>query len=90
MIGVLVMPINPKQVVFAASAISLAIPIVMIFMSLCSLIWPRAMWWLSEGWKFRNAEPSGCTLVATRIGGLIGLIVGIALLFILNAVTGRA
>jgi hypothetical protein len=84
MIEILAMPIYPGRVVFAVSAISLAMPILMIVMGLCSLIWPRAMRWLSEGWKFKGAEPSGCALVATRVGGLIGLIVGIALLIILN------
>ena len=76
-----------RRTVSAASGIFLVVPIIMIVMSLCSLIWPRAMWWLSEGWKFKNVEPSGCALVATRVGGLIGLIVGIALLFIFSAVT---
>ncbi len=49
---------------------------------LCSISLPRMMWFLSEGWKFKNAEPSGCALVATRIGGLLGLIVGTVLLLV--------
>jgi hypothetical protein len=83
------MPIYPGRLVFAVSGIALAMPILMIVMGLCSLIWPRAMWWLSEGWKFKNAEPSGCALVAMRVGGLLGLIAGIALLIILNTPSVR-
>ncbi len=32
----------------------------MIVSGLCSLLLPRAIWFLSDGWKFKNAEPSGC------------------------------
>jgi hypothetical protein len=42
---------------------------------ICSIFWPRMMWYLSEGWKFKNAEPSGCVLAVYRIGGVIGLVV---------------
>jgi hypothetical protein len=85
MIGVLTMPIEQTGAVLAVSAVSLVLPFMMMVMSFCAIIWPRAMWWLSDGWKFKGVEPSGCALVATRVGGLIGLIVGTALLIILNA-----
>jgi hypothetical protein len=85
MIGVLTMPIELACAVLAVSALSLVLPFITIVMSLCAIIWPRAIWWLSDGWKFKGVEPSGCALVATRVGGLIGLIVGTALLIILNA-----
>jgi hypothetical protein len=65
MVGVLAMPNHP-----AIAVVILIVPILMIIGGLCSLLWPRLMWWLSEGWKFKNIEPSGCALIATRIGGL--------------------
>ena len=51
------------------------IVIVAFITSLCGIFWPKTMWYLSEGWKFKNAEPSGCALVAMRIGGLFGVLV---------------
>ena len=40
--------------------------------SLIQLIWPRIIWRMSEGWKFRDAvEPSGLWLFRTRLLGLI-------------------
>lgn len=41
---------------------------------------PQAMWWLSEGWKFQNAEPSDLALTVGRIGGVILLIAAFILI----------
>lgn len=37
---------------------------------------PELGWYLSEGWKFRDAEPSDFALTMTRIGGVISVIIG--------------
>jgi hypothetical protein len=60
------------------------IGILVIIASLVALISPHMSWWLSEGWKFRNAKPSGLYLTFTRIGGVIGLVVGT--LFLLSSI----
>ena len=38
-----------------------------------SIISPRLAWRMSEGWKFKNAEPSDIYLIMTRISSVIGL-----------------
>ena len=40
----------------------------------------EGVWQMSEGWKFRNAEPSDLALSMTTIGGVISLIVGIGMI----------
>lgn len=42
--------------------------------SLCA---PRTSWWLSDGWKFKNAEPSDAALAAIRVGGAILTFLGV-------------
>jgi hypothetical protein len=46
---------------------------------------PRASWYMSVGWKFRDAEPSDAYLALSRLGGgiaaVIALIVMIASIF---------
>jgi hypothetical protein len=43
---------------------------------------PRAVWYLSDGWKFRDAEPSELGLLAARLPGIGMVIGGIVLLFV--------
>lgn len=51
-----------------------------IAISLFNLLAPGAAWYLSDGWKFRDAEPSDLAINMHLIGGAIGLLVGIGLL----------
>lgn len=39
------------------------------------IINPEFMWTISEGWKFRNAEPSEAYLTMTRVMAVIILLV---------------
>lgn len=50
-----------------------------IFIILGFINWaePALAWHLSEGWKYRDVEPSDTALAMTRVGGIIGVIVGI-------------
>lgn len=43
--------------------------------AIIGIVNPELSWKMSEGWKFRNAEPSEAYLVFTRIVGVIALIV---------------
>lgn len=36
---------------------------------------PRLSWKMSEGWKFKNAEPSTAYLIMTRISSIVVLII---------------
>lgn len=81
---------NQQGVVLVVSALFIIVPVFFLVACLCSVFWPRTMWFLSEGWKFKNVEPSGCALAATRVGGLVGFLVGIVFLFILWSLGGNA
>ena len=49
---------------------------------------PRTAWYFVEGWKFKNAEPSGCALVFIRVSGVWGVIVGIAFIVMAQMFAG--
>ena len=46
----------------------------LIVLSGCSIIWPEKMWYLYEGWKFKNVQPSAAALIYFRISGVMGFI----------------
>jgi hypothetical protein len=56
------------------------IGILLIFLGILALIWPRVAWYIGEGWQYSNVEPSSCLMISTRIGGLIFIGIGIAIL----------
>lgn len=58
------------------------IPIVIIIASLVSIWSPRTSWYLQEGWKYKNVEPSDAALTMVRIGGVLGVIGGIVFLIV--------
>ncbi|NLG51098.1 MAG: hypothetical protein GX552_13405 [Chloroflexi bacterium] len=51
--------------------------LVIILFGLFAVISPETAWHLQEGWKFRNAEPSDLSLIMTRIGGVIAIVIGL-------------
>jgi hypothetical protein len=51
------------------SILSVVIPIIMIVMGIVGIIFPRVAWYFSEGWKFKNVEPSELALLLIRVGG---------------------
>lgn len=53
----------------------------LLIFGLVNLIKPEWGWYLTEGWKFRDAEPSDLALFFGRASGLICTIVGLVLLF---------
>lgn len=66
--------------------ILVGIAILLMLFGLLALIWPRAAWYIGEGWQYSNVEPSSCLMISIRIGGLIFIGIGIALmLFSVNA-----
>ena len=56
--------------------------LLLLALGLFHLLSPRTAWFLSYGWRYRDAEPSDAALVFNRIGGVIALLVGVLLLFI--------
>lgn len=56
----------------------------MIVAGVCSILWPRTMWYLGEGWKYKNVEPSDAALVIMRLGGVMGIIGAILFLIVVS------
>ena len=59
------------------SSVEVVAMIVLIIWSLVAVFSPQTAWYWREGWQYRNVEPSDAALIAVRIGGVIGLIIGI-------------
>lgn len=55
----------------------------LIFLSaLVSVIWPYAGWYISIGWKFKDAEPSEAALLMQRIMGIVVMLVLLYIAFL--------
>lgn len=46
---------------------------------LVNVISPETGWYLSRGWRYKNAEPSDAALLWGRIGGVVAIVIGILL-----------
>lgn len=53
--------------------------ILMVF-GIISAVSPQSAWYISIGWKFKDAEPSDAALAMHRITGVIGVVIGIILI----------
>ncbi len=42
---------------------------------------PQAAWYLSDGWRFKDAEPSETALDLTRFGGIVAIIIAVFMMF---------
>ncbi len=60
-----------------------------LILGVIGLFFPKAIWWLREGWKFRDAEPSHTALIITRIGSLLATGMSVALLYMFIYVLPR-
>lgn len=43
---------------------------------------PKASWYLSYGWRFKDAEPSDAYMALARIGGGIAIVIGVIMLIV--------
>lgn len=43
---------------------------------------PKASWYLSYGWRFKDAEPSDAAITLSRIGGGIAVVIGVIMLIV--------
>ncbi len=43
---------------------------------------PKASWYLSYGWRFKDAEPSDAAITLSRIGGGIAIVIGVIMLIV--------
>lgn len=51
--------------------------LILILLGLLNLLKPEVSWYLSDGWKFKDAEPSDLALGLARVVGVIMIIVGL-------------
>ena len=57
--------------------------LIVIIIGVVNVASPETGWHMSEGWKFRDAEPSDTALLWGRISGVICIIAGIWIMFCL-------
>lgn len=51
-----------------------------IIIGIIGAVSPRTTWYMSEGWKFKNAEPSDAVLILNRVMGVVFSIIGFLIL----------
>lgn len=60
---------------------NILIGLVVIVVGVISVISPETGWYLSHGWRYKDAEPSEAALFFARLGGVVGIIVGLIFMF---------
>lgn len=58
------------------------IGLVLIVVGVINLISPETGWYLSHGWRYKDAEPSDAALTFARIGGVVGIVAGFICFFV--------
>lgn len=66
----------------SASGKYVAPGLLLILLGVVNAAFPRAMWYLSYGWRFKNAEPSDAALLVGRAGGAVVAVAGVICLFL--------
>lgn len=56
--------------------------IVLVLFGVLETAFPQASWWLSHGWRYKNAEPSDLALGLGRTVGIIMILAGIICFFV--------
>lgn len=58
----------------------------MIVVGIVGMAVPQGLWWLSNGWKFRDAEPSKLSLALAQVAGGVAIVVGAIMLIVALAI----
>lgn len=61
----------------------LLIAIAGIGFSLLAIVSPRTAWYLRDGWKYKDVEPSNAALLLTQVGGFFGVLFLLAFIIII-------
>ncbi len=56
--------------------------ILLIILGIFEAAFPQASWWLSHGWRYKNAEPSDLVLGLGRTVGVVLILIGIICFFV--------
>ncbi len=51
--------------------------IILIGVGVFNVAAPQTAWYLSDGWRYKNAEPSETALELTRFGGIIAIVIAV-------------
>lgn len=51
--------------------------VVLLLVGIFNAASPETAWYLSDGWKYKNAEPSEEALGLTRVGGIVAIVIGV-------------
>lgn len=54
--------------------------LILIALSIVEIAFPQGMWYLRYGWHFKSIEPSDAALAVARVGGVVGIILGVVLM----------
>lgn len=73
------LPKKPKK---PKDAGSILFTLFLIIVGFVNVIAPKVSWYLKDGWKFRDAEPSELSLMVGRTLGAILIFIGVIRLFI--------
>ena len=49
--------------------------ILLLIVGIFNTVAPQAAWYLSDGWRFKDAEPSETALALTRFGGIVVIVI---------------
>ena len=55
--------------------------LLVIGLGMIDVVWPRTGWYLSHGWRYKNAEPSEAALFFGRMGGIVVVLLGLGVMF---------
>ena len=61
---------------------NILVGLIAIVCGLINIISPETGWYLSHGWKYKDAEPSDASLVWGRVSGVICIVIGIICFFV--------
>ena len=58
------------------------IGLLLLAVGLWNTISPYSSWYVSHGWRYKNAEPSDLALGLTRAGGIFAILLGVLMFFV--------
>ena len=66
----------------SSSSANKGVAILLILLGVFNAIWPRVSWYLSYGWRFKDAEPSDMAMGVGRFSGVAIAVIGLIMLFV--------
>ena len=64
----------------SSNPVLVPVGIILAGVGLFNVLSPRTSWYLSAGWKFKDAEPSEAAVGIAQVGGVFAVVVGVIML----------